>query len=456
VAPAENGFGLHSGVLGHFDSLAQSVATMAPTASAVMTVPLVFSSAGSGTWVSYLLATLCTVLVGLCIARFARDSASPGSLYSYATASLPPTLGSMAAWALLLAYVATGASVVGGFDHYANVVLGDFLGRSVSDVPLGIVCVALSTWVAYRDVKASARLMLYIELVSVAVISSLFALLLWQHGLHFDAAQLSLKGATFPGIRLGLVLAMFSFVGFESATTLGAEVRDPLRTIPRAIIQSVLVSGLFFVAASYTEVLAFPPTGSGTLDQSQAPMSVLANVAGVARLGPFMDVCALITMLSCTLACGTASARVLFLMSRNGLVPVGLGAVHERNRTPHTAVIATAVATLLLSVPLSAGKISGETIYDWMGSLATYGFIVAYALVAIALPIYLKRREGLSLISIGLSALTVAAMVLVLAGTLYPVPEAPKNWLPYLFLLYLAAAVGFNAWQSRQTALKTL
>jgi len=443
------GHGLHRDALGHFDSVAQSISTMAPTASAAMTVPLVFASAGNGTWISYLLATLCTLFVGLCIARFARDSASPGSLYSYATSSLPPVLGSVAAWALLLAYVASGASVVGGFVHYANVVLGEFLGHTLPDIPLGIACVVLSAWVAYRDVKASARLMLYIELVSVLVISSVFALLPWQHGLHLDAAQLSLRGVNPSGVRLGLVLAMFSFVGFESATTLGEEVRNPLRTIPRAVIQSALISGLFFMAASYTEVLAFPAS-AGTLDQSDAPLSVLAKVAGIARIGPFIDICAMITMLSCTLACVTAAARVLLLMSHNGLVAGRLRSVHAHNRTPHVAVVAAAVVTMLLSVPLSAWKVSGETIYDWMGSLATYGFIVVYALVAVALPIYLKRRQKLTYATIFLSVLAVAAMVLVLAGTLYPVPEAPLNWLPYIFLLYLAAAAGFNGWQARQ------
>jgi amino acid transporter len=276
-----------------------------------------------------------------------------------------------------------------------------------------------------------------------------FALLLWQHGPHVDAAQLSLRGVNFSGVRLGLVLAMFSFVGFESATTLGEEVRNPLRTIPRAVIQSALISGLFFMVASYTEVLAFPAS-EGPLDQSAAPMSVLAKVAGVARLGPFIDICAMITMLSCTLACVTAAARVLLLMSHNGLAAGRLRSVHSRNRTPHVAVLATAVVTMLLSVPLSAGKVSGETIYDWMGSLATYGFLVVYALVAVALPLYLKRRQRLTYSSIVLSVLAVAAMALVLAGTLYPVPEAPKNWLPYIFLLYLAVAAGFNSWQARQ------
>jgi amino acid transporter len=158
----------------------------------------------------------------------------------------------------------------------------------------------------------------------------------------------------------------------------------------------------------------------------------------------------MITMLSCTLACVTAAARVLFLMSHNGLVTWRLNGVHEHNGTPHVAVVATAVATIFLSIPLSAGRVSGETIYDWMGSLATYGFLVVYALVAVALPLYLKRRQKVTYPAIALSVLAVAAMALVLAGTLYPVPEAPKNWLPYIFLLYLAVAAGFNGWQARQ------
>ncbi len=317
-------YGLRRHVLGPLETLAQSISTMAPTASAALTVPLVFATAGNGTWLTYLLATGCTVLVGLCIARFARESASPGSLYTYTTSSLPPVLGSVAAWALLLAYVATGASVVGGFIHYANVVLAEFIGHSLPDIPLAFPAVVVSAWVAYRDVKVSARVMVYGELISVVLISSLFAVLLWQHGLHIDPAQLSLRGVRFSGVRLGLVLAMFSFVGFESATTLGAEVSNPLRTIPRAVIQSAMISGLFFIAASYTEVLAFPPS-AGPIDQSDAPLSVLANVAGIARLGPVIDICAMVTMLACTLACVTAAARVLLLMSRNGLAAARLG-----------------------------------------------------------------------------------------------------------------------------------
>lgn len=448
------GYGLHHQALGPLETLAQSISTMGPTCSPAMTVPLVFATAGNGTWLAYLLAMGCTLLMALCVARFARESASPGSLYSYTMSSLPPMLGSVSAWALLLAYVATGASVTGGFIHYANVVLGEFFGFSVPAIPLAIFAVAVAIAVAYKDVKVSARLMVYIELASVAVIALVFVMVLWKHGLHIDPAQFALRGVHWSGVRLGVVLAMFSFVGFESATTLGEEAKRPLQTIPRAVIQSALLSGLFFIAASYTEVLGFPAS-AGTLDQSASPMSVLATAAGAPRLGPFIDIGAMISMFACTLACVTAAARVLLMMACNGLAHRSMSRTHDRNATPHIAVLVTGFATMLMPVGLSLLKINGETIYDWTGSLATYGFIVVYALVAVALPLHLKAEKKLTLPIIALATASVLAMVLVLEGTLYPVPAAPKNWLPYLFLAYLAAGILWHQWQSRGGGFQT-
>ena len=418
-----------------------------------MTVPLVFSSAGNGTWLAYLLATVATLIVALCIARFAGESASPGSLYSYAVSSLPPVVGGIAAWSLFLAYTATGISVVGGFIHYANVVLAEFFSVKWPTSVVTVVGVVASVWVAYRDVKVSARLMLYIELTSVALITVVFGLLLLQRGIHLDSKQFSLEGVNFSGVRLGMVLAMFSFVGFESATTLGEEAREPLKTIPQAVIRSAWLSGLFFILASYTEVMAFPHS-SVTLDQSDAPMSALAAVAGIAPVGRIIDVCAMVGMLACVLSCITAAARVVLLMAHRGLLPLHLTSVHSRNQTPHSAILATGVATLVVSMGLVLRNVSGETIYDWMGSLATYGFLTVYALVAIGLPLYLKRRGRLTMGTALVSGLAVIAMAVVLEGTLYPVPEAPKNWLPYLFIAYLVIATGWNALRPGKGAYK--
>ena len=430
-------YGLKQQVLSPLETLAQSISTIAPTTSPTMTIPLVFALAGNGTWLVYLLATVAVLLVALCISRFARHSASPGSLYIYATSSLPPALGSVAAWALLLAYIATGSSVVGGFINYANVLLHDLTGRTASPIPLSIICVAVCIWVAYRDVKISARLMLWIEAVSVLLIGFVLVILLFKHGLHLDPQQVKLKGVSAAGVRLGVVLALFSYVGHESATTLGSEAKDPLRSIPRAVIQSALLSGVFFILCAYTQVLGFHAVGQN-LNESSAPLRVLSTEAGVPILGPMIDVGALVSMFACTLACVTAGARVLLLMARNGLIHRSLGSTHKQNETPAVAVIFVGVLTFVPAAVLGSRGMSGTDIYGWMGSLATYGFITTYGLVAVALPFYLRRIGKLTAAMVLLAMAATTAMVLALAGSLYPVPPAPYNWLPYLYLAYLA------------------
>src|SRR3984957_12002065 len=273
-------FGLRPGILSPMETLAQSVSTMAPTTTPAATIPLVCALAGNGTWLAYVLATVAVMLVALCISRYARYSSSPGSLYTYAAMPLPPWLGATVAWSLLLAYVATGSSVIGGFYHYANLLLRDATGHGYSAVLLATLVTGVSIWIAYRDVKISARLMLWIEAASVTVIVIVVALLLVRHGWHWDWEQLHLHGMTGSGLRLGLVLAIFSFVGFESATTLGAEAHNPLKTIPRAVIQSSLLGGAFFTLSAYAEVLGFRTAGQD-LGLSQAPLHVLGMQGGL-------------------------------------------------------------------------------------------------------------------------------------------------------------------------------
>ena len=441
-------YGLRSEILSPMETLAQSVSTIAPTTTPAATIPLVCALAGNGTWLAYALATVAVLLVALCIGRYARLSASPGSLYTYASMTLPPWLGATVAWSLLLAYVATGSSVIGGFYHYANLLLHDATGHGFSALFLAAFVTGLSIWIAYRDVKISARLMLWIEAASVTVIVIVVALLLVHQGWHWDPEQLHLHGMTGSGLRLGLVLALFSFVGFESATALGSEARNPLKTIPRAVVQSAALAGVFFIVCAYAEVLGFHTAGQ-ELGASQAPMYVLARVGGVPVLGLLIDMGALVSLFAGTLACITAAARVLLLMAHNGLAHDSLRATHAKNHTPSRAVMITGIAALLPVAVLAVRGASGLDVYGWLGSLATYGFIVAYALVCVALPGYLRDqglfRRGAQIIP----WLAGAAMLLALAGNLYPMPEGPYGKLPYVYLAYLTAGLLWFALRAR-------
>jgi len=440
--PQSTDYGLRREILSPMETLAQSVSTIAPTTTPAATIPLVCALAGNGTWLAYVLATAAVLLVAICIARYARISASPGSLYIYASMTLPPWLGATVAWSLLLAYVATGSSVIGGFYHYANLLLRDATGHAYSAVLLSLLVTGVSIWIAYRDVKISARLMLWIEALSVTVILVMVVLLLVRHGRHWDWDELRLRGMTGSGLRLGLVLALFSFVGFESATTLGSEAHNPLQTIPRAVIQSAILAGAFFTLCAYAEVLGFHTAGQD-LGTSQAPMHVLAQVAGSPVLGLLIDIGALVSLFACTLACITAAARVLLLMAHNGLAHGSLRAIHALNQTPSRAVVITGIAAVLPVTVLAARGASGLDVYGWLGSLATYGFIVAYALVCVALPRYLRSHGAYRAAERIIPSLAGFAMLLALVGNLYPVPEGPYGKLPYLYLAYLIAGLAW-------------
>jgi amino acid transporter len=433
-------YGLRREILSPMETLAQSVSTIAPTATPAATVPLVCALAGNGTWLAYVLATMAILVVAWCVGRFARYSSSPGSLYSYATMILPPWLSSIAAWSLLLAYVATASSVIGGLYQYVAISVGKSGISPAEAVLISLLVTGASVWIAWRDVKISARLMLWIEATSMFMIITLVALVLVRHGFHIDSAQLHLRGMTGSGLRLGLVLALFSFVGFESATTLGAEARDPLKTIPRAVLLSSLLGGVFFTVCAYTEVLGFRAVGQD-LGTSQAPMHVLAMETGLPLLGHLIDLGLLVSLSAGTLACITAAARVLLQMAHNGIAHDSFRATHSRNDTPHRAIAITGIAAVLPVVILALRGDNGLDVYGWMGSLATYGFIVAYGLVSVALPRYLRDHGFAHPVGRAIPALAFLAMLLALLGNLYPVPEGPYGKLPYVYLAYLAVGM---------------
>jgi amino acid transporter len=227
----------------------------------------------------------------------------------------------------------------------------------------------------------------------VTLIVVVVALVLARHGLHGDPNQLHLHGMTSSGLRLGLVLALFRLVDFQSATTLGSEAREPLKTIPRAVMQTAILGGVFFAICAYTEVLG-PHMGGEDLATNQAPLHVLSRVLGIPVLGLLIDIGALVSLFAGVLACITAAARVLLLMSHEGLTHQSLRVTHARNETPAGAIVASGLAAFIPVAVLAGGGASGLDVYGWMGSLATYGFIVTYRLVCFALPDYLRDHHG--------------------------------------------------------------
>lgn len=442
-------YGLHAGVLGPLETLAQSVSAMAPSTSPSLTIPLVFAIAGNATWFVYLLATGAILLIGFCVSRFARLSASPGSLYTYTAETLPPVFGVAAAWGLLLAYLATGASVAGGALYYTGVLSQQFLHSTPPVVvTLIAVCVAAG-FVAYRDVKLSAELMLWIEICSVSLICIVLTVMPIRFGFHLDMDQFHLRGVSLANLGPALVLSMFSFVGFESATTLGGEARNPLRTIPRAVIQCAILAGIFFVLCCYSEVLGFRGE-SGKLSDTTSPLHLLATRAGVSPLGTAIDFGAFISMVACVLACVTAASRVLLRMARERLLPSLLESTSQKHGTPVAAVVLSTCLVFLPAAVLSLRGVSGSDIYDLLGSLSVFGFLTAYALVAAALPFARRARGQHSHFVAVASVMAVLVVILIAVFDLRSTADIAHARLPYIYLVYIAAGLAWYAARRKQ------
>ena len=453
-SPISASYGLKSASLSPLETLAQSVAVIAPTGAPVMTIPLVFALAGQGVAIAFLISTVGVLLVALNVNQFARISSSPGSLYTYITDHMHRRWGVLAGWALLIAYLGTAAAVLAGVTNYANVILQDRFALQASPLLLTALVTAIACYLAYSDVQISARLMLWLQAASVGLISAIAIAVIAKHGWRPDMAQLSLEGVTPEKLRLGLVLAIFSSVGFESATSLGSEARDPLNSIPRAVKWSAILAGLFFFLCAYAEVLAFRGQ-SQSLGQNSAPMHVLAQQVGLPPImGTLTDLGAVVTFFSCFLACITASARVLFLMGRHGALHSQLGEAHEDNQTPHRAVLLCSAAAFLPAAVMIFLGMNLFAIYGLIGTISTFGFVTAYILVSAAAPLFLRSQGRLTPQAIGISVLAILAMLAALLGNLYPVPDAPYSYLPYVYAgLLLTGFAWSTIWIARTPSL---
>ncbi|BAY36835.1 amino acid permease-associated region [Nostoc sp. NIES-2111] len=440
--------GLKPNCLSFAEVLAQSFAVIAPTTIPASNIGLIVALAGNGTWLSCLIGLIGLLFVSININQFASRSASPGSLYTYITKGLGPTAGVVCGWSLVLAYLFTGMSVLCGFANFSGILIGH-LGIHPSSITLLAIGAGISWYAAYKDIQLSAVAMLWIEGLTISLIAIL-CIIIWAHqGFALDMYQLTLANTNPGSIATGLVLVMFAFSGFESATSLGDEAKKPLKTIPRAVMGSVVLAGLFYVGTTYIEVLGFQNTGISITDTEQ-PLGFLSQRLGLGWLGELVAFGALFSFFSCVLGSINPAARIFFLMARHGLFHSKLGAAHSANKTPHVAVTLCSMIAFLVPTVMSLFNIKLFESMGYLGAIASYGFLTVYVLISVAAPVYLYKIKQLRSPDVLFSVLGVGFMIMPILGsvgipgsTLFPIPEAPYNSFPYIFLLYIAATCGW-------------
>ncbi|MBR8834465.1 MAG: APC family permease [Stigonema ocellatum SAG 48.90 = DSM 106950] len=448
--------GLKANCLSFGEVLAQSFAVIAPTTIPASNIGLIVALSGNGTWLSFLIGLVGLVFVSININQFASRSASPGSLYSYIVKGLGPTAGVICGWSLVLAYLFTGMSVLCGFANFSGILIGH-LGIHPSSITLLALGAGVAWYAAYKDIQLSAMAMLWLEGASILFISIL-CIIIWAHkGFALDMSQLTLQGTTPGKVAMGLVLVMFGFSGFESATTLGDEAKRPLRTIPRAVMGSAILAGLFFIATTYIEVLGFSGTGV-SIAKTEEPLGYLSQQIGLGFLGELVAFGALFSFFACVLGSINPAARVFFTMARHGLFHSKLGDAHSSNKTPYIAITMCSLMTFFVPAVMSFFHIKLFDSMGYLGAISSFGFLTVYILISIAAPLYLYRIRKLRGQDVVFALLAVAFMIIPVLGsvgipgsTIFPVPDAPYNTFPYLFLLYLVVTCGWFFWQRRRS-----
>ena len=440
IAPANPAGQVKHGALSLPETIGQSIATIAPTLTPALNITVVAGLAGVDSWLSYLIATIGLIFVGASIATLARRHPEAGSYFVYIGRNFGPMTGALAGWAMILAYLTTAVAVVFGFPLF----LGNFLAVFHITLSFGellvftIAFLALVTYAAFRDIQVSSRVGLVLETISIGIIIIITAIVVGKHGTVVDTNQLDFSKLKFGGVSSAMAFAVFSFVGFESAATLAKESANPHRNGPFAVIGSAAVAGIFFTIIAYCMVMGMDDN-AGAIGGSSSPFADMTGKAGLPWAAAVVYFAAMISAFACSLACINASSRMLYSMGRYQFLHGSMGLVHRVHKTPHVAVMASSVITLLLILALlPQGFLNG---FGLAGTIATYGFVVVYFGVCVVAPVDMARAGVLKASHVICGGLGALLMAFVVYSSVVPYPAYPFNYLPPVFVGFML--IGF-------------
>lgn len=349
--------------------------------------------AGPAVVVSFVLAGVIALLSALSYAELAGMIPAAGSSYSYSYATLGELAAWVCGWCLILEYGVSVAAVAVGWGQYVNELLDAVLGVTIPDAwsqPPGdgghfnlpaLVVVVLATLVLLRGVTESARVN------AAMVVVKVLALLLFC-AVAFTAFRAGNLSPLFPlglaGMSSGAATLFFSYIGFDAASTAGEEARDPQRDLPRAILLSLGIVTVLYCLVALAAVGALP------WRQFEGTEAALARIVDGAGGGSvvvgLLSLGAVVAIASVVLTVLYGQIRILFAMSRDGLVPPLFARVDRRTGVPraNTLVVGLFVSLLAASVPL--GELANAT---------SIGTLFAFALVNVAVVVLRRTRPEL-------------------------------------------------------------
>jgi amino acid transporter len=424
------------------ETVALSVALMAPTTGMVFVTPFLAQRAGYDVPLAFVVSLLGVMVIGYCFGRLGGKYAHAGSAYGLTQDALGPEVGAMAGWGLVFMYTLLIGALLAGTGAFAQLTLQQIFGITVPWGLLALLGAAIVLLFAINNIRPSMRMMLIAELASMSMIVVVCVLIIGHS--HVSAGNAAkpflLNGDGVGGIAQALVFGLTSFLGFEGSAALGEESTNPRRMVPIAIQLSALVGGLFFVFVAYSQTVGYGLSAKGVAEFASAatPMNDLAQRFLSVNYSAVINVGALISFFACALAATNGSSHIVFALSRDRFASARLGSLHDQSNTPRKAiyvVFATGLALLglgawLWTAPTTViGNLSGLGLF---GALVSYGLVLVASLKDFAAADIRNRKwAGLALPVIGLCLLGY-----VLYGNIWPIQAPPVRYFPYITLAW--------------------
>jgi amino acid transporter len=436
--------------------LFQSITHMAPAVATALSIGAATSFAGGITPLAVLFAMIAVLFTAFSMAELARHLPSAGGMFTYVGRGLGSFFGWMVAWGFALAEPLVMPLLLGGFGFYGAIFLSEYLSIQfdLAWVVLAILCGLLVWWLNYRGIGLSTRTGLVLGVLEIAIFLLISALLI----VNADNNTLSVFVPGEEGVRpafQGMIFCLLAFIGFEAAAPLGEETADPRRTIPRAVVWSAILVGLFYVFNYYAATVFFGPdrmTEFYAFNEGD-PWGFMANEV-LGTLGGLLVIFAILNSSIANANAGsTAATRSLFAMGRASLLPRFFAVVNPETRAPVNAVHFQAISALIIAVVLGY-LLTGDpypfglNVYVFLGTMLGLIFAGIYILVNVACFGYYwrERRDEFNVIKhvvvpiIGVIAM-IPALLAVIGGLTIPILDVELP--PYdNYLRFTAPIVG--------------
>ncbi|NSB12888.1 APC family permease [Clostridium beijerinckii] len=434
--------GLKKDNLSIIETVALSVAIIAPTAAMSLNISLMAQTCSFSAPLVFLISTIVVGLVSYSIIKFNHYISASGSLYAFTKTALGNKMGFTSGWALLLAYIALAGGTAAGFGNFFSGFLSVF-GFHVNWMPISIIASIAMIALGIIDAKICNRIILVIEGISILLILLLSVVILIKVGTTNGLSLIPFKsnGVSTSALASTSVFAFLSFIGFESASSLGEETKNPKKFIPIAIISAVFLSGLFYLVCSYAQVIGFGLDAKGleALSSSTLPLSDLSTKYMTAGFGTILMLVAACSNFSCALGSYCAGSRMLFALGRDGIMPKAMMKIHPKHNTPYFGLILIIIISDIVQIALF--KHDGIEVFGYLATIGSLAILVSYIFTSIGAMVYFTRNKVWGKTHLIIPIASIAALLYVLYSNVYPIPGFPNNLFPYIVLAWIV--IGF-------------